>query len=96
MMENLLFQERRRELMFEGKRWFDLVRISRRDGNQNRMLRFLSDKFSASVYSAVKIRLKDPYAMYFPMAKDEVKNSQGVLRQNPVYKDDEDVKLATH
>lgn len=96
MMENLLFQERRRELMFEGKRWFDLVRISRRDGNQNRMLRFLSDKYSASVYSAVKIRLKDPYAMYFPMAKDEVKNSQGVLRQNPVYKDDEDVKLATH
>ena len=96
MTENLLFQERRRELMFEGKRWFDLVRISRRDGNQNRMLRFLSDKFSASVYSAVKIRLKDPYAMYFPMAKDEVKNSQGVLRQNPVYKDDEDVKLATH
>ena len=96
MMENLLFQERRRELMFEGKRWFDLVRISRRDGNQNRMLRFLSDKFSASVYSAVKIRLKDPYAMYFPMAKDEVKNSQGVLRQNPVYKEDEDVKLATH
>ena len=96
MMEHLLFQERRRELMFEGKRWFDLVRISRRDGNQNRMLRFLSDKFSASVYSAVKIRLKDPYAMYFPMAKDEVKNSQGVLRQNPVYKDDEDVKLATH
>ena len=96
MMENLLFQERRRELMFEGKRWFDLVRISRRDGNQNRMLRFLSYKFSASVYSSVKIRLKDPYAMYFPMAKDEVKNSQGVLRQNPVYKDDEDVKLATH
>ena len=96
MMENLLFQERRRELMFEGKRWFDLVRISRRDGNQNRMLRFLSDKFSASVYSAGKIRLKDPYAMYFPMAKDEVKNSQGVLRQNPVYKEDEDVKLATH
>ena len=96
MMENPLFQERRRELMFEGKRWFDLVRISRRDGNQNRMLRFLSDKFSASVYSAVKIRLKDPYAMYFPMAKDEVKNSQGVLRQNPVYKEDEDVKLATH
>ena len=96
MMENLLFQERRRELMFEGKRWFDLVRISRREGNQNRMLRFLQEKFSASVYSAVKIRLKDPYAMYFPMAKDEVKNSQGVLHQNPVYKDDEEVKLATH
>ena len=32
-MENLILQERRRELCFEGKRWFDLVRMARRDGN---------------------------------------------------------------
>ena len=32
-MENLVFEERARELMFEGKRWYGLVRRSRRDGN---------------------------------------------------------------
>ena len=32
-MENLVLEERHRELMFEGKRWYDLVRKSRRDGN---------------------------------------------------------------
>ena len=34
-MENLVMQERQRELMFEGRRWFDLVRRSLRDGNTN-------------------------------------------------------------
>jgi hypothetical protein len=28
------------------------------------------------------------------MAKDEVRNSQGVLKQNPAYKDDEKVEQA--
>ena len=32
-METLVLQERQRELMFEGKRWYDLVRRSLRDGN---------------------------------------------------------------
>ena len=95
-MEDLLFQERRRELMFEGKRWFDLVRLSRREGNQDRMIRFLEDKHSTQVLSAVRIKLKDPYAMYFPLYKDEVRYSQGCLKQNPVYKDDEKVEQATH
>ena len=30
---DLVFDERRREFLFEGKRWFDLVRHTRRDGN---------------------------------------------------------------
>ena len=32
-METLVLQERQRELMFEGKRWYDLVRQSLRNGN---------------------------------------------------------------
>ena len=30
---NLVYEERHRELMFEGKRFYDLVRRSQRDGN---------------------------------------------------------------
>ena len=95
-METLVFQERRRELMFEGKRWFDLVRMARRDGNQTRLLQFLNNKHTQAVFSAVKIKLKDPYAMYFPLHRDEVRNSQGCLKQNPVYDDKEEVTLASH
>ena len=90
----MLFKERRRELMFEGKRWYDLVRMARRDGNQERLLSFVEKKYDSATLSAVKIKLKNPYAMYFPMAKDEVRNSQGVLKQNPAYKDDEKVEQA--
>ena len=93
-LESLLFKERRRELMFEGKRWYDLVRMARRDGNQERLLSFVEKKYDSATLSAVKIKLKNPYAMYFPMAKDEVRNSQGVLKQNPAYKDDEKVEQA--
>ncbi|MBR4793560.1 MAG: RagB/SusD family nutrient uptake outer membrane protein [Bacteroidaceae bacterium] len=95
-LEELLFKERRRELMFEGKRWFDLVRMARRDGNQERLLRFVEKKYDAATLSAVKIKLKNPYAMYFPLHKDEVRYSQGVLKQNPAYKDEEKNEQASH
>ena len=95
-LESILFQERRRELMFEGKRWYDLVRMARRDGNQDRLIGFVEKKYDASVLGAVKIKLKNPYAMYFPMDKDEVRNSQNVLKQNPAYKDDEKIEQASH
>ena len=93
-LESVLFKERRRELMFEGKRWYDLVRMARRDGNQERLLSFVEKKYDSATLSAVKIKLKNPYAMYFPMAKDEVRNRQGVLKQNPAYKDDEKIEQA--
>ena len=95
-MEDLVFKERRRELMYEGKRWYDLVRMARRDGNQDRLLRFVEKKHDASTLSAVKIKLKNPYAMYFPLARDEVRNSEGCLKQNPAYKDDEKIEQASH
>jgi len=93
-LETTLFKERRREFLFEGKRWYDLVRIARRDGNQNRLLNFVEKKYQASTLSAVRIKLKNPYAMYFPLAKDEVRNSQGVLKQNPAYSDEEKIEQA--
>lgn len=95
-MEELLFKERRRELLFEGKRWYDLVRIARRDGNQDALLRYVEKKHDSSTLSAVKIKLKNPYAMYFPLHRDEVRNSEGCLHQNPAYKDDEKSEQATH
>ncbi|MBO4723882.1 MAG: RagB/SusD family nutrient uptake outer membrane protein [Bacteroidaceae bacterium] len=95
-LEDLLFKERRRELIFEGKRWYDLVRIARRDGNQDRLLNFVEKKYDSATLSAVKIKLKNPYAMYFPLHRDEVRNSQGVLKQNPAYQDDEKMEQASH
>ena len=93
-VEEILFQERRRELLFEGKRWYDLVRMARRAGNQKELITFIKKKHTAANSSKVDIQLKNPYAMYFPMYRDEVRNSKGVLKQNPAYKDDEKTEQA--
>ena len=97
-MENLVLQERRRELCFEGKRWFDLVRMARRDGNTSRLSSLVLTKYTENV-SAVRIKLSDTLAMYFPYSKDEIKlyyedGEEGLLKQNPAYKEDEDIKKA--
>ncbi|MBR4842733.1 MAG: RagB/SusD family nutrient uptake outer membrane protein [Bacteroidaceae bacterium] len=97
-MENLVLQERRRELCFEGKRWFDLVRMARRDGSTTRLSSLVLTKYTENV-SAVRIKLSDTFAMYFPYNKDEIKlyyedGEEGVLKQNPAYKEDEDIKKA--
>ncbi|MBR6370748.1 MAG: RagB/SusD family nutrient uptake outer membrane protein [Bacteroidaceae bacterium] len=97
-MENLVLQERRRELCFEGKRWFDLVRMARREGSTSRLSTLVLTKYTENV-SAVRIKLSDTFAMYFPYSKDEIKlyyedGVEGVLKQNPAYKEDEDIKKA--
>lgn len=95
-LENTLNKERRRELMFEGKRWYDLVKIARRTGNQEALISAVSKKYESSTASAVKIKFKNPWALYFPLHKDEVRYSQGVLKQNPAYKDEEEKVQAKH
>lgn len=93
-VEEILFQERRRELLYEGKRWYDLVRMARRAGNQKDLINFIKKKHTGANSSKVDIQLKNPYAMYFPLYRDEVRNSKGVLKQNPAYKDDEKTEQA--
>lgn len=92
-MEELVLDERRRELMYEGKRWFDLVRKSRRDGNTDYLISKVLNKQESSNQSAVRIKLADMDAMYFPLNKDELKINT-LLKQNPVYVDDEFVAKA--
>ena len=43
-MESLVQRERRRELMFEGKRYYDLVRYAMRAGNTNEFASIMSNR----------------------------------------------------
>ena len=85
-MENLVLDERQRELMFEGKRWFDLVRLCRREGSNTRMLDKVMQKFSENT-AALRIRLSTPDALYFPYHEDELK-ANSYLVQNPAYENE--------
>lgn len=82
-MEDLIFDERQREFMFEGKRWFDFVRLCRREGDNNRMIQKVLPKFEENS-SQIRIKLSSADALYFPYNRQELKvNTQ--LSQNPAY-----------
>lgn len=90
-MEQLLLEERQREFLFEGKRWFDLVRFARRDGNNTRLVNLATRKLLENV-NAIKIKLADPNIIYFPYYRNELKVNP-LLKQNPAFGNDEDTEL---
>ena len=90
-MEELVLEERQREFLFEGKRWFDLVRFARRDGDNSRLINLATRKYLENV-NAIKIKLADPNIIYFPYAKSELKVNP-LLTQNPAFTNGEDTEL---
>lgn len=88
MMEDLILQERKRDLMFEGKRWYDLVRYSIRTGNNSYLSKQATVKYQINVNS-IQIRLSNPYTLFWPLNKNELKLNRN-LQQNPAYGDTED------
>ncbi len=82
-MANLVIEERERELMFEGKRWYDLVRRSRRDGDTSYMREKVKQK-SASKASVIESQLQKMDRIYWPYNLDETKTN-GYLVQNPAF-----------
>ncbi|MBM6991826.1 MAG: RagB/SusD family nutrient uptake outer membrane protein [Prevotella sp.] len=82
-MANLVLQERQRELMFEGKRWYDLVRRSRRDGNTNYLVSRVMQKGSENA-SVLQSKLTRMEAIYWPYNKEEIQVNP-YLVQNPAF-----------
>lgn len=86
----LLMNERRREFLFEGKRFFDLVRSARRVGNTQEMRQALATKYSEAG-PAVAIKLIQMGFMYMPVARKEMKINPALV-QNESYLDEEENK----
>lgn len=87
-MEKLLLLERKREFMFEGKRWFDLVRKSLRDGNTNYLANEATKKQKENAV-AIKIQFADINTIFWPYNRDELKKNT-LIKQNSAYSDTED------
>ena len=91
-MRELLMDERHRELMFEGKRWFDLVRMARREGNTRNLANIVVPKQTVD-QNSIKIKLADPNILFFPYSRDELKVNP-YLEQNPAYRKGIDEELS--
>ncbi|MBQ8467002.1 MAG: RagB/SusD family nutrient uptake outer membrane protein [Prevotella sp.] len=83
-MEEMVMQERQRELLFEGKRWFDLVRRSMRDGNNEYLSRQISNKglMNAAIVTSNFETTFD--AIFLPAYLEEWKVNKNVW-VNPAY-----------
>lgn len=90
---NLVYDERERELMFEGKRWFDLVRRSERDGNTNYLRQKVASKGSQNS-AVVQSLLAQMNAIYWPYNIDEMKVNKNLV-QNPAFSSGENNSYET-
>jgi hypothetical protein len=85
VMEKLVLRERQRELMFEGKRWFDLLRLARRKDDPTAILAYISPKLSGDNMQIKKLSVMD--ALYMPILKSELEIDTNLV-QNPFYDED--------
>lgn len=90
-MRELVLLERHRELMFEGKRWFDLVRKARREGSNDAMLDLATRKFTNP--GLVKSKWIKPDMLYLPIHEDELKVNTKLV-QNPEYETEKTITTA--
>ncbi|MBR7065671.1 MAG: RagB/SusD family nutrient uptake outer membrane protein [Prevotella sp.] len=82
-MEDLVMRERQRELMFEGKRWYDLVRRARREGRTTVLSQAAMQKVTSGG-SLIANKLAKMDAMYWPYYYTELKVNKNLV-QNPAF-----------
>ncbi len=84
----LLMQERHREFLFEGKRYYDLVRQARRNGNTENFRAALVSKYGEAS-NAIILKMTNLDFMYMPVLRSQIKLNPN-LHQNPCYNDEEE------
>ena len=86
-MSRAILEERQRELAFEGKRWYDVLRNAKR--NNYAQLQLLLDMATISIppdrRQAAFAKLRDKNSHYFPIYFYELQTNN-LLEQNPFYK----------
>jgi starch-binding outer membrane protein, SusD/RagB family len=84
--EQAILRERAKELAFEGKRWFDLLRMGRRNNyaNKNALIEILIENVPATQKLVLASKLADPNGWYYPVFSREIENNNN-LEQNPFY-----------
>ena len=86
LMRDLVFDERQREFLFEGKRYFDLLRRINRENNIDVIVaKYLIRKYGGLDQATIKSNLSDINALYMPINDQEMKVNY-LLVQNPFYK----------
>jgi hypothetical protein len=86
-MEEYILQERQREFAFEGKRWYDVLRNTKRNNYQNMryMLEMIATSIPVDRQQAAFNKIRDYNSHYLPINLYELQTNK-LLIQNPFYK----------
>ncbi|KPK84385.1 MAG: hypothetical protein AMS27_10075 [Bacteroides sp. SM23_62_1] len=84
--EDAILEERALELAFEGKRWFDLMRMGRRNNysRKNKLIEVIVKNVPSTQKRILAIKLTNPLGWYLPIHESEIERNRALV-QNPYY-----------
>jgi hypothetical protein len=82
-----VMEERARELAFEGKRWFDLLRVAKANNYERKQLLIdvATENAPPTSIQSIVSKLNDNNSHYFPINFTELQVNKALV-QNPFYK----------
>ncbi len=84
--EDAIMDERARELAYEGKRWFDLLRLGRRNNYQRKatLIEVVVTNVPSTQKRILSAKLTNPLGWYLPIYENEIERNKELV-QNPYY-----------
>lgn len=84
--EDAILNERALELTYEGKRWFDLLRMGRRNNyaRKSTLIEIIVSNVPSTQKRILATKLTNPQGWYLPIFEDEIERNRNLV-QNPYY-----------
>lgn len=84
--EDAILEERALELAFEGKRWFDLLRMGRRNdfSRKSKLIEIIVANVPSTQKRILATKLTNPLGWFLPIYEDEIERNKNLV-QNPYY-----------
>lgn len=84
--EDAIIEERALEFAYEGKRWFDILRMGRRDdfARKSRVIEIIVSNVPSTQKRILATKLTNPNGWYLPVYDEELERNRNLV-QNPYY-----------